>query len=205
MMPRDWCQSVFIRVLSASRQLIRQPAAATHRVLNAISWRHGIRSCTPTPHQKTSRFVRPTSPSWRVVTLAPTQGFYGRMVASAELTWPTNGIARFQVCKIQLGKYAVNRCHGDLQHTNSITAKPVAVLVLSMTAVIAMDPYFNTKVYIPQLPDMGCGLCLINNIPNQTTFICLCGGPHISNSNHHCLMLCLCHRQNLQSNYYQAA
>jgi len=104
MMPQDLCFSVVTSVLSAPWQALHRHAAAIHRALNAISWRHGIRSCTPTPHQKTSRCVRPTLPSWRVVTLGPTQGFYGRTEASAELTWLTNGIARFQVCKTRLCK-----------------------------------------------------------------------------------------------------
>lgn len=105
-MHQDPCHSVITAVTSALRQVIRQHSAASPRALNAISWRHGIRSCTPTPHQKTSQCVRPTLPSWRVVTLAPTQEYYGRMAASAELTWLTNGIARFQVCTIWLCKHA---------------------------------------------------------------------------------------------------
>lgn len=155
--------SVVTNVLPAAWEVIHQHTAASHRALNAISWRHGIRSCTPTPHQKTSRSVRPTSPSWRVVTLAPTPGFFGRMEASAELTWLTNGIARFQVCKSRLCKYAVDGCHGVLQHQNSITAQPVAGMAMGETAVTAMRSNLNTVTYmshLPKTPNVARSFCL---------------------------------------------
>lgn len=44
---------------------------------------------------------------------------------------------------------APNRGDGVLQHSNSITAWPVAGLALSETAVIAVETYLNTEAYMP--------------------------------------------------------
>jgi len=44
---------------------------------------------------------------------------------------------------------APNRGDGVWQHSNSITAWPVAGLALSETAVIAVETYLNTEAYMP--------------------------------------------------------